>query len=164
VRFWDSSALVPLLVDEPGRSEPLRRLFADERPVVVWWGTRVECASSVARLERLGALTAWSALTALRLLDELAERWSEVSPSAAIQDLAIRLLRLHTLHAGDALQLAAALQAADSRPSDLDFVCLDEQLIVAAQREGLSVLGDEALAGRRAGSPRPRRRRGSLRR
>jgi hypothetical protein len=41
----------------------------------------------------------------------------------------------------DSLQLAAALIAADPDLGSLEFVCLDEQLTLAARRAGCSVLG-----------------------
>ena len=61
--------------------------------------------------------------------------------------LAERLLAVHPLTAGDALQLAAALIWARERPARLRFVCLDEQLRRAAGREGFNILpADRSLA------------------
>jgi hypothetical protein len=40
-----------------------------------------------------------------------------------------------------ALQLAAAVLAAENHPAALEFVCLDSRLGVAAQREGFPVRG-----------------------
>ena len=54
MRFWDSSALVPLCVDEPATDAALA-LLAEDPEVAVWWATPVECASALARLERDGA-------------------------------------------------------------------------------------------------------------
>jgi len=64
----------------------------------------------------------------------------EISPSAAVRDRARRLLRVHSLRAGDALQLAAALVAAEGRPGTLPFVSLDDRQRRAADREGLDVV------------------------
>jgi hypothetical protein len=58
-----------------------------------------------------------------------------------VRRTAERLLRTHPLRAADALQLAAALIAADHDPTSLAIVCLDERLRVAARREGFIVLG-----------------------
>jgi hypothetical protein len=52
----------------------------------------------------------------------------------------MRLLRVHALRAGDALQLAAALVAAEGQPGSLEIVTLDERLALAASREGLRVV------------------------
>ena len=51
-----------------------------------------------------------------------------------------RLLGVHTLRAADALQLAAALTAANDEPSKIELVSLDEGLNEAARREGFRVL------------------------
>jgi len=51
----------------------------------------------------------------------------------------MRLLRIHPLRAADALQLAAALTAAEN-PGALAFVSLDDRLSDAARREGFSIL------------------------
>jgi predicted nucleic acid-binding protein len=135
VKFWDSSALVPLLVEEPA-SARLAALLKQEGEFAVWWGAPVECASAIARREREGHLPlaeAQSALTRLRLLQR---SWIEISPSDRVRDLALRLLRSYSLRASDSLQLAAAHVAADEAPESLGVVCLDERLAAAAQRAG----------------------------
>ena len=51
MRFWDASAIIPLLTDAPARGHLLQLL--DEDPLVlVWWETPVEIASALARRER----------------------------------------------------------------------------------------------------------------
>jgi predicted nucleic acid-binding protein len=139
VRFWDSSAVVPLLVAEPARERLLRTLETDNG-LLVWWGTPVECVSAIARRERSGDLGIAAASAALDRLRALEQSWVEVSPSTALRRTALRLLRTHPLRATDALQLAAALVAAEQDAASLGFVCLDERLASAAQREGFDVL------------------------
>ncbi|MFQ5953510.1 MAG: hypothetical protein ACE5JZ_00430 [Kiloniellales bacterium] len=68
MRFWDGSAVVPLLVDEPARIRLLDLLEADGR-LIVWRGTPVQCASAIARREREGDLDTVAANTALARLD-----------------------------------------------------------------------------------------------
>jgi uncharacterized protein with PIN domain len=51
VTFWDSSAILPLLLEEPATSE-MRRLAQTHGPPAVWWGTLVECSSALARRSR----------------------------------------------------------------------------------------------------------------
>ncbi len=139
MRFWDSSAILALLADEPARERMLSRL--DEDPeVLAWWGTPVEIASALARRERERALDADQVAAALASARLLADSWHEIVPSAAIRRTAERLLRLHPLRAGDSLQLAAALVAADHDPTTLEIVCLDARLAAAARREGFVVL------------------------
>ncbi len=57
-----------------------------------------------------------------------------------MRDTARRLLRVHSLRAADALQLAAAIVAAHGEPASLGFVSLDERLCESAQREGFCTI------------------------
>lgn len=57
-----------------------------------------------------------------------------------MRPLARRLLRVHVLRAADALQLAAAMTAAEDDLSSLELVCLDEHLAAAAKREGFRLV------------------------
>jgi len=135
LRFWDASALVPLLVTEPPRDALLALL--DRDPImVVWWGTPVECASALARRERDGALPPSDATAAFDRLRQLVRGWQEVLPSDSVRRVALRLLRVHPLRAAGSLQLAAALVAAEHEPATLEFVSLDDRLNDAASREG----------------------------
>lgn len=139
MRIWDSSAIVPLLVEEPSTAFVLD-LYRKDPVIIAWWGAEIECASALARVERDGGMGADTAAKALNRLKALKTAWNEVQPGDAIREVAIRMLRVHNLRAGDSLQLAAAVLAAEHRPSTLDFVCLDERLVAAARREGFNVL------------------------
>lgn len=134
--FWDSSAVVPLLVDESPR-DPLLELLRRDSDMIVWWGTLVECASAIARREREGALSAAS--KAFERLRTMAGEWHEVLATDAVRSAAVRMLRVHALRAGDSLQLAAAFVAAEHDPPTLEFVSLDDRLSEAAGREGFRV-------------------------
>ena len=133
--FWDTSALVPLLVEE-ARSGALRSLYKQDGQMTVWWASAVECASAIARLEREGRLSVAGVRQALEKLDRLRGEWNEFHPSEELRATAIRFVRVHPLRAADALQLASAFLDAEGRPSSLEFVSLDERLCEAAQREG----------------------------
>lgn len=139
MRFWDASAVVPLLMDERW-SDELRNLLVVDRASAVWWGTRVECVSAVRRRERQGEVSAASAGESLRLLDQFEGEWVELQPSEAIRAAAERLLAVHPLRAADALQLAAANAWRDGLGRRPPFVCFDERLRDAAAREGFEVL------------------------
>lgn len=140
MKFWDASAVVPLLLAEPQRPALLAELERD--PVMlVWWGTPVECTSAIARREREGALGLTEARGALQRLKSLSLSWQEVLPSEAVRGTALRLLRVHPLRAADSLQLAAAVVAAEQDPATLPLLSLDERLRDAAAREGFQVLG-----------------------
>jgi len=139
VKFWDASAIIPLLADEPAREQLLALLEADHE-MLAWWGTPVEIASALARREREQLLTANEVEAALESARALAESWHEIVPSATVRRTAERLLRVHALRAADSLQLAAALIAANHDPATLEIVCLDARLATAARREGFNVL------------------------
>lgn len=138
MKFWDSSALVPLLVEEPSTSA-LANLYNEDSLMIAWWGADTECVSALARLERDGYLSPSLIAECLKRLQELRQCWQEVQPAETVKEAARRLLRVHNLRAADALQLAAAMIVSENRPSSLEFVCLDERLILAAQREGFSL-------------------------
>jgi predicted nucleic acid-binding protein len=143
MKFWDASAVVPLLLAEPA-TKTMQSLLAADPSVLAWWGTEVECASAIARLERDGHLDDRVASQALGRLKQLVGGWHEVDPSDAIREAAVRFLRVHALRAADALQLAAAFIAAERRPSSLEVVTLDDRLAVAARREGFLVIEAES--------------------
>jgi predicted nucleic acid-binding protein len=139
MKFWDTSAIIPLLADEPTR-ELLLAILDDDPEVIAWWGTPVEIASALARRERENVIDAPQVEASMATARALSESWYEVLPSDAVRRTAERLLRAHPLRAADSLQLAAAIIAADHDPATLDFVCLDLKLTAAARREGFKVL------------------------
>jgi uncharacterized protein len=139
MRFWDASALVVLLADEPARPTLLEALDEDSQ-ILAWWGTPVEIVSALARRERERKLSAEQVTAGLEVLRGLAASWHEIVPSEAVRRTAERLLRVHPLRAADSLQLAAAITAADHDPGTLDLVCLDARLNAAARREGFKVI------------------------
>jgi predicted nucleic acid-binding protein len=139
MRYWDSSALLPLLVEQTASTRSSELLDADAA-VVTWWGSAVECASAISRLERQALMTPQGASTALANLRTAASNWIDIPPTGLVREQAMRLVRLHPLRAADALQLAAAIVAADFQPSTVGFVTLDKRLATAAEREGFTVL------------------------
>lgn len=139
MRFWDTSALVPVLMAEPATAIA-RRTLSEDRSVAVWWGTSVECMAAVARAARDGRLEPVLFTTVLRDLDAWRADWIEVDPSAPIRLVAERLVRTHPLRAADALQLAAAIAASEGSPSTLPFVTRDARLADAATLEGFPVI------------------------
>lgn len=138
MRYWDSSAIVALLVDEHATSG-LRAALDDDAGQTVWCLTPVEIASALARRMRDGLVPdrEISFRSAWRLL---ADYWREIGDVERVRARSLRLLSVHALRAGDSLQLAAALVACEDRPEGLPFVCLDDRLRDAARREGFPVL------------------------
>jgi predicted nucleic acid-binding protein len=139
VRFWDTSAIVPLCVQEPA-SNTVERLLREDPAVVVWWITRLECLSAMARRGRDRSGDDTVVTRARRRLRALAGEWSEVVPSEPVRLRAERVLTTHALRTADALQLSAALLWSRGDTSAHAFVCLDDRLRDAARREGFVVL------------------------
>ncbi len=139
MRFWDSSAIIPLCVKEK-TSEAIRRLINIDEEIIVWWATKIECLSALARRRREEILGTDAEMKAKAILSTLAEVWSEVEPSEMVRQRAERLLSVHPLKSADSFQLAAALIWAQERPQNLEIVCLDQNLREAAHKEGFKVL------------------------
>jgi predicted nucleic acid-binding protein len=139
MKFWDSSAIIPLCLQEP-ISEQIRAVLQADEDIVVWWATRIECLSALERRRREGALHVETHLKSRAVLSALATAWSEVLPSERVRQRAERLLATHPLRAADALQLAAALVWAEEAPQGLEVVCLDTNLREGALKEGFTVL------------------------
>ena len=138
MRFWDTSALL-LLVVEDARSASARSLVRGDPDIVAWWGTPVECASAAARLRREGRIDAGAERTVIRLVERLRTSWVEIQPSEEVLARAVRALRVHPLRTLDAFQLAAALTWAGTHTGS-ELVTLDGRLAEAARAEGFEVL------------------------
>ncbi len=138
MRFWDSSAIIPLCLQQRP-SEAVIRLMKEDEDIVVWWMTHSECLSALSRRKREGVLTSDDERQARAVLDALASGWSEVQPTEMVRQRAERLLSIHPLRTADAFQLAAALIWAQETPRGLEFVCLDNNLRESALKEGFSM-------------------------
>ena len=139
MKYWDASALVPLVIAGPGTKR--LRAWLDRDPVIVTWAwTRVELVGAVERRARDGSLTRQQRRDALDRFEALADAWDEVTDVLAVRARAIPILARHALRAADAAQLGAALLVAEPVWAGIDFVCLDERLAAAAEREGLRPL------------------------
>ena len=137
--FWDSSAILPLLVWEEETELREGQLRGASR-VVVWWGTRIECHSALRRKQREGGLDQQSIDCAMGRLGALSRIWIEVIPGEALRLRSERLLNLHPLRAADAMQLAAALLACEERTAGFPLHTSDTRLAAAAVAEGFTVM------------------------
>lgn len=134
MKFWDTSALVPLLTEED-TTGAMTQLFRDDRNIVVSFITPVELTSAVWRKAGVNAD-----------LRHLAERryavieanWTMIDEYEQAIGLARRFASIHRLRAGDAIQLACAVLAVPNR-EELPFVASDHDLVAAARAEGLTV-------------------------
>jgi predicted nucleic acid-binding protein len=139
LRFWDTSAVVPLLVSEP-QTAAMMQLLSSDNDQTVWWGTRTECVSAVARNTRQRIINSHQEAQARVLLHLLSISWDEVLPTYWVRAVAEVLVDNHPLRAADALQLAAAFAWCAGQTRGREFVCLDRRLRDAARSEGFTVL------------------------
>ncbi len=137
MRFWDTSAITPLLVEEDDSERREQQLEGDST-MIVWYGTPAEIQSALSRRRREGALNAQAERFAMARWAELAVSWAEVEPLRLVRDRALRLLRVHPLRAADALQLAAALVACTEQTTAFEFLTADRRLREAALAEGFT--------------------------
>ncbi len=138
MRFWDSSAIVPLVIGQPATREAERWLAADGE-LVIWTLTPVEVVSALRRLVRDATMTEEQAFAAEEMLARLVPRLHVITDVEGGKREATRLLRVHPLRAADALQLGAALLWAGRAPRGAVLHTLDRRLATAARREGFTV-------------------------
>jgi predicted nucleic acid-binding protein len=138
MRFWDSSAIIPLLVRQPA-SARVDRWWAQDSALALWTLTPVEITSALWRQVCEDAMSEDQARVAEGRAQELADASHTVTDVEGVKALARRLLRVHTLRAADALQLGAAIVWAGGRPQGKSLLTLDERLAASARREGFDV-------------------------
>jgi uncharacterized protein len=148
MRFWDSSAIVPLVCAESA-SRACRSWLRADPIMLVWVLAATEVISALSRKGREEALDRDLFAAAKRRLAKLERAWNEVAQIEAVRARARRLLEVHPLRAADALHLAAALVVVVvERTDSIQFVTFDSPLAEAAAREGFEVLrprGSEGL-------------------
>jgi predicted nucleic acid-binding protein len=142
VRFWDTSALLPLFIAERESRSAVRRLREDPE-VVVWTLARLELLAALARRGRDEPSASRQLRLVRRHFLDAWERWSEVTAADIVRRHAERIVGNHSLRAPDALHIGAALVAAEHEPSSLEFVTFDRRQAAAAEREGFRVLGPD---------------------
>jgi predicted nucleic acid-binding protein len=140
MRFWDSSAIVPLICRERATAAMLR-VYARDTDMLVWAFTRTEVLSALCKHARDGSLSQAGLDRARAKLERFEGDWIENIDYEGVRERAERLLGIHALSAADALQLAAALVALEERTRGFSFVTLDDRLAEAAAKEGFSVIG-----------------------
>lgn len=135
IAYFDTSALVPLLVAEPGTARS-RTLWdaADRVPAARL--VYPEARAALARAFRLGRLTSRQLRAAVRRLDVLVEQIDVVEIDDLLARRAGDLAEIYALRGYDAVHLAAA-----ERVSASDFVVVagDGALLQAAASEGMAV-------------------------
>jgi len=138
MRFWDSSAIVPLIVNEENTAYCLK-VLADDQEMLIWCLSRVEIVSALCRRVRDGLMSADEFQQVKERLKIILNKVVEVSAVERVRTRALRLLEVHPLRAADACQLAAALVVTQEDPERLAILCFDLRLEVAARKEGFVV-------------------------
>lgn len=136
--FWDSSALVPICVQQ--NATPLALALGAKYEMTVWWSAPVEMRAAFARLLRMGQLTQNGHVQALVTLDSLRATWWEVEPDEPLRLQAEGLVDRFPLKSADAQQLAAALAWCLGKPGNRVFLSGDKQLIDAAHQLGFQTV------------------------
>jgi hypothetical protein len=139
MRFWDSSALIPLLVHEEA-SDAMRSILSDDPRIAASVITPIEIESALWRRRHHDEMDAEQHMAAEEMFAELTASWSEIADIISAQRIALDLLSRHALRAADAIQLATAIVASDATAASLPFITLDRELGAAARAEGFAVL------------------------
>jgi predicted nucleic acid-binding protein len=142
MRFWDSSALLPLVVRQAPFTGRCRRAFAHDVPRAIAVLARGECHSAIERLAREGALTPAIRRRSLRKIDRLIAAFDIVTFSPEVEAHALACLGRYALRSLDAPQRGCARGLALDGDFDKlpEFVCCDRRLAAAAVAAGFSLV------------------------
>lgn len=133
--YFDTSAIIPLVVDEPG-SALCERFWNDATEAVSSRLLHVEARAALAQARRLGRLTRAGYARSVESLDAITGEVAIVEVTEALVRTAGQLAEDQGLRGYDAVHLAAALAVADA---DTVFLSGDRELLAAAARVGLAV-------------------------
>jgi len=138
MRFWDTSALIPLMLEE-AESGRMRQLLAEDGAIAIAPITPLEIASTLWRRRHAGLLRVDEHHDAEAMFAELSARWNEVAQTSLVLKTALRVVTRHPLRTLDAIQLGAAIVLSDE-PACMTLVTLDKNPATAARAEGFAVL------------------------
>jgi predicted nucleic acid-binding protein len=135
IAYFDTSAVLPLVVDEPS-SGLCNRVWSEATRVVSVRLLYPEARAALAKAERMGRLSRAQLTAAVAELDTLVDEVDVIEVTAELAHAAGELAQAHGLRGYDAVHLAAARSIADD---DLVIVTGDDELAVAAQALGITV-------------------------
>jgi uncharacterized protein with PIN domain len=138
MQFWDTSALIPLMIEEAA-SGLMRGFLAEDGAIGVSAITPLEITSTLWRRRHAGLLTIEAHHQADVIFAELSARWSLMAQNTLILRAALDVVTRHPLRTLDAMQLGAAMVMTDT-PAFLTIVTLDQDLAAAARDEGFTVI------------------------
>ncbi|GAB2645276.1 type II toxin-antitoxin system VapC family toxin [Nocardia goodfellowii] len=140
IGYLDTSAFVPLLVEEPS-SAACTRFWIDADDVVSTRLLYVESAAALARAQRLGRLDAAEHAACRRLLAELWPQIEVIEVSEALTVRAAELAELFGLRGYDAVHCASADTLEDE---DLVLASGDRNLLEVSRKLGISTYDSNA--------------------
>ncbi len=135
IAYFDTSALIPLVVGEPA-SSTCGRLWNEATRVVSTRLIYPEARAALAQAQRMSRLTVVELEQAVDELDSIALEINYIEVSAELATSAGDLAQAHGLRGYDAVHLASAVLVNDE---ELAFVTGDRELAAAAQSIGISV-------------------------
>ena len=137
IAYLDTSALVPLLIEEPA-SPICERLWDDADDVVSVRIAYVEAAAAIAQACRLGRVTRAQQRDAIKLLDGKWEQLQIVEVDEPLVRRAGALADIHNLRGYDATHCAGAESI-----NDVDVVAAagDAKLLAAWRALGVNTVG-----------------------
>ena len=135
IAYFDTSAVVPLLVVEAGSTRAAGLWDAADH-VVSARLVYPEGRAALAQAQRLGRLTARQLRAAVTEFGSRYEEFDLVEIDDALARHAGQLAEAHGLRGYDAVHLAAADRVSDP---DLVVVARDEALLTAATAEGMTI-------------------------
>ena len=134
IAYFDTSAVIPLIVDEPSSPMCIRLRNEATRTVSVRL-LYAEARAALAQARRMARLTQQQLATAVDQLDVLVGQMSFIEVTERLVRSAGVLAETHQLRGYDAVHLAAAQAAADA---DAVFISGDRRLIYAAASVGMA--------------------------
>jgi uncharacterized protein len=134
IAYFDTSAIVPLLVEEPA-TEHWKRFWDEATRIVSARSIYPEASAALARAARMGRLSPTQMVRATAELDDLVTQVDFVEITEDLARTAGRFAQIHGLRGYDAVHLAAGVMVADH---DTVFVTGDADLADAAKASGLA--------------------------
>ena len=135
IAYFDTSALIPLIIDEPS-TDRCARLWDGADRVVSARLLYPEARAALARAERTRRISPRQHAAAIAELENLSGQIDHIELTARLARVAGDLAQVHGLRGYDAVHLAAAASALDGQ---LVVVTGDVELAKAARSMGMAV-------------------------
>lgn len=135
IAYFDTSAVVPLIINEPS-TDLCTRVWNESSRIVCARLLHPEARAALAKAERMGRVDRSQLDAAVTELDSIIGEIDHIEVTAELARAAGDLAQAHGLRGYDAVHLAAAVTVADG---ELVLVTGDSDLVAAASAIGLAV-------------------------